>query len=79
MKHINTIFSQLLVAIPKRRFNAVVKCYQGDKRIRNLSCWTQSSVNIMQRRELAELLTNAAPPPKRKPISNPRQLALINA
>jgi len=37
------------------------------------------SVNIMQRRELAGLLTNVAPPPKRKPILNPRQLALINA
>jgi len=37
------------------------------------------SVNIMQRRELVELLTNSVPPPKRKPTSNPRQLALINA
>lgn len=46
MKHINTIFSQLLVAIPKHRFNAVVKRYQGDKRIRNLSCWTQFCVML---------------------------------
>jgi len=37
------------------------------------------SVNIMQRRELAGLLINAVPPPKRKSTSNPGQLVLINA
>jgi len=37
------------------------------------------SVNIMQRRDLGEFLTNVAPPPKRKLTSNSKQLALINA
>jgi transposase len=37
------------------------------------------SVNIMQRRNIAELLGNTAPPPKRKPTINSRQLALLNA
>jgi len=37
------------------------------------------SVNLMQRRCLLELLTGAAPPPKRKPASNLNQLRLINA
>jgi len=46
MKHTNTIFSQLLVAIPKHRFNAVVNRYQGDKRVRSLSCWTQFCVML---------------------------------
>jgi len=37
------------------------------------------SVNLMQRRNITELLTCAAPLPKRKPAMNLRQLALIDA
>ena len=37
------------------------------------------SVNIMQRRNILELIGNSAPPPKRKPDINLRQLALIDA
>jgi len=37
------------------------------------------SVNLMQRRNITELLADVQPPPKRKPIMNLRQLALIDA
>jgi len=37
------------------------------------------AVNLMQRRNIIELLTGVTPPPKRKRPKNPRQLELINA
>jgi len=37
------------------------------------------SVNLMQRKNITELLADAPPPPKRKPAMNLRQLALIDA
>jgi len=37
------------------------------------------SVNLMQRRNITELLTGAAPPPMRKPPMNLRQMTLIDA
>jgi len=37
------------------------------------------SVNLMQRRNIAELLGDSAPPPKRKPAISPMQLVLVNA
>ena len=46
MKHINTVFAQILAVIPKHRFNAVVNRYDGDKRTRKLSCWTQFSIML---------------------------------
>ena len=44
MKHINTIFHQLLKFIPRRQFEAVVDRYDGDRRVRSLSCWDQFTV-----------------------------------
>jgi Transposase DDE domain/Domain of unknown function (DUF4372) len=41
MKHINTIFSQLLGSIPRHEFNKVVSRYNGDKRAGSMTCWTQ--------------------------------------
>jgi len=41
MKHINTIFSQLLGSIPRHQFNKVVSRYNGDKRAGSMTCWTQ--------------------------------------
>jgi len=37
------------------------------------------SVNLMQRRNIGELLGGSSPPPKRKPKENLRQLVLVNA
>jgi len=44
MKHINTIFHQLLKFIPRSQFDAVVNRYDGDRRVRSLSCWKQFTV-----------------------------------
>lgn len=41
MKHINTVFYQLLRFIPKHRFNDAVTRHQGDYRVRELNCWNQ--------------------------------------
>ena len=41
MKHSNTVFHQLLKALPRHRFQATVDRHQGDQRIRALSCWDQ--------------------------------------
>jgi len=41
MRHINTIFSQLLTSIPRYQFNKVVSRYNGDKRAGSMTCWTQ--------------------------------------
>lgn len=41
MKHINTVFYRILRFIPKHRFNEVVERYQGDHRVRHLTCWSQ--------------------------------------
>ena len=41
MKHINTVFYQLLRFIPKHRFDDAVTRHQGDYRVRHLNCWSQ--------------------------------------
>lgn len=41
MKHINTVFNQLLRFIPKHRFDDAVKRHQGNYRVRHLTCWNQ--------------------------------------
>jgi len=46
MRHINTIFSQLLREIPRYRFDAVVDRYCGNKGARKLTCWTQFCVML---------------------------------
>ncbi len=46
MKHTSTIFSQLLREIPRHRFNAVIERYEGNKRTRELTCWTQFCVML---------------------------------
>ena len=46
MKHVNTVFHQLLREIPRHRFEEVVSRYDGDKRIRSLPCWTQLCVML---------------------------------
>jgi putative transposase len=46
MKHANTVFHQLLRVVPRHRFEEVVSRYDGDRRIRNLPCWTQFCVML---------------------------------
>lgn len=46
MRHINTIFSQLLSEIPRYRFDAVIDRYGGNKGARKLTCWTQFCVML---------------------------------
>lgn len=41
MKHSNSIFYQLLKFIPRHTFQKAVDRYNGDHRIRTLSCWDQ--------------------------------------
>lgn len=41
MKHINTVFQQLLREVPHHRFERVINRYEGNKRVRSLPCWTQ--------------------------------------
>lgn len=41
MAHRNTILSQVLGEIPRHRFQACVKRYGGDHRVRKFSCWGQ--------------------------------------
>ena len=36
-----TVFSQLISFLPDREFRRCVARYQGDRRLRNLSCWNQ--------------------------------------
>ncbi|SFF21929.1 DUF4372 domain-containing protein [Nitrosomonas sp. Nm166] len=46
MKHINTVIHQLLKHIPPYRFDQVAKRYEGDRRVRALSYWTQFTALI---------------------------------
>jgi len=41
MKHINTVFHQLLRDVPRHQFEKVINRHEGDRRIRSLPCWTQ--------------------------------------
>jgi len=41
MKHINTVFHQLLREVPRHHFERVVDRYEGNRRVRSLPCWTQ--------------------------------------
>jgi len=41
MKHINTIFQQLLREVPRHHFERVINRYEGNRRVRSLPCWTQ--------------------------------------
>jgi len=40
MQHTNTIFQQVIRAIPRHLFDQVAERYKGDHRVRSLSCWT---------------------------------------
>jgi len=44
MRHINTVFSQLLSEIPRHLFNKVVDRHHGDNRAGSMTCWTQFCV-----------------------------------
>ena len=44
MQHSNTIFHQIIRAVPRHLFDAVAERYKGDHRVRSLSCWTQFCV-----------------------------------
>jgi len=46
MQHTNTIFHQVIRAVPRRLFDQVARRYNGDKRVRSLSCWTQFCVMV---------------------------------
>ena len=41
MKHINTVFHQLLREVPRHHFERVINRYEGNRRVRSLPCWTQ--------------------------------------
>lgn len=41
MKHINTVFHQLLKEVPRHHFERVVHRHEGNRRVRSLPCWTQ--------------------------------------
>ena len=41
MSHKNTLFCQILQLIPRHEFQNTVNKYSGDKRARQLKCWTQ--------------------------------------
>jgi len=41
MAYHTTIFRQMLQLIPRLEFQSIVNCYNGDYRIRKLTCWTQ--------------------------------------
>ena len=41
MKHINTVFHQLLQQVSRPLFDKAVTRHKGDYRVRTLSCWTQ--------------------------------------
>jgi len=46
MQHTNTIFHQVIRAVPRHRFDQVAQRYNGDKRVRSLSCWTQFCIMV---------------------------------
>lgn len=46
MKHTNTVFHQLLREVPHHQFEKVIKRYEGNRRVRSLSCWTQFCVML---------------------------------
>jgi len=46
MQHTNTIFQQVIRAIPRHLFDQVAERYKGDHRVRSLSCWTQFCVMV---------------------------------
>lgn len=62
MKHINTIFAQLLGVIPRYRFDAVIDRHEGNKGSRKLTCWTQFCVmlfsQLSSRNSLRDIVTS---------------------
>ena len=46
MQHTNTIFHQIIRTVPRHLFDQVAQRYNGDKRTRSLSCWTQFCVMV---------------------------------
>jgi len=46
MQHTNTIFHQIIRAVPRHLFDHVAERYKGDHRVRSLSCWTQFCVMV---------------------------------
>ncbi len=41
MTYVNSVFHDLLRAMPKSKFNKTVERYKGDHRVRSCDCWTQ--------------------------------------
>jgi hypothetical protein len=41
MSHKNTLFKEVLQFIPRHEFQSIVNRYEGDKRTRTLTCWSQ--------------------------------------
>lgn len=62
MKHVNTVFHQLLRLVPKTQFNKSVERHKGDLRVKHLTCWTQLVVMLYAQvascRSLRELETS---------------------
>ncbi len=49
MRHENTVFHSLLKAVPRGRFETIVKRASGDYRVRRLPCWSQFVAMIYAR------------------------------
>ena len=62
MKHINSVFHQLLKQLPRHQFQKVVDRHKGDHRVRTLSCWTQLTclmfAQVTDRKSLRDLEEN---------------------
>jgi len=46
MKHVNTIFNQLLDLLPKNRFETFVGQHNADRYVKKMSCWNQFSIML---------------------------------
>ena len=62
MKHHNSVFQQLLRAIPRHQFQKMVDRHNGDHRVRKLPCWTQlvamMFVQLASRVSIRDLVEN---------------------
>lgn len=46
MKHVNTIFRQLLDLLPRNRFDQFVGQHNADRYVKKMSCWNQFSIML---------------------------------
>lgn len=46
MKHVNTIFNQLLDLLPRNRFEQFVGQHKADKYVKRMNCWNQFSIML---------------------------------